>query len=288
MPNCFKFCLFGLALFVMSSFDIEDEDVWGFYAHKLINQHAIYLLPVDLIPVFKSHLDDVRHFAIAPDQRRHSSPFEAARHYIDIDHWGTYPFDNLPRKYDEAVWKMAEIYFHNSSEDSIDVKIIADMELRDSLMEFYRREMRYDDKKRADFNIEVLNDYVPKGSSVLRDYTKFTFVNHLDEYGILPYHLVEYQNRLKNAFVRQDLKKIIRLAGELGHYIGDAHVPLHTTVNYNGQLTGQDGIHAFWETRIPELFATAEYDFWVEPREYIEDKEASNSALENDWAKPLE
>jgi len=28
---------------------------------------------------------------------------------------------------------------------------------------------------------------------------------------------------------------------------------LHCTRNYNGQLTGQHGIHGFWESRIPEL-----------------------------------
>ncbi|MBK8081206.1 MAG: hypothetical protein IPK25_13560 [Saprospiraceae bacterium] len=56
------------------------------------------------------------------------------------------------------------------------------------------------------------------------------------------------------------------------------HVPLHTTKNYNGQLTDQVGIHAFWESRIPELFAESNYDFFVgqaqyidNPREYIWD-----------------
>ena len=57
----------------------------------------------------------------------------------------------------------------------------------------------------------------------------------------------------------------------MGHYIGDAHVPLHTTENYNGQLTGQEGIHAFWESRIPELFAEGTYDFWVGQATYIDD-----------------
>ena len=39
----------------------------------------------------------------------------------------------------------------------------------------------------------------------------------------------------------------------MGHYIGDAHVPPHTTENYNGQLSGQTGIHALWETHVYEL-----------------------------------
>jgi len=44
---------------------------------------------------------------------------------------------------------------------------------------------------------------------------------------------------------------------------------LHTTENYNGQLTNQTGIHAFWESRIPELFADEQYDYFVGKAEYI-------------------
>jgi hypothetical protein len=62
----------------------------------------------------------------------------------------------------------------------------------------------------------------------------------------------------------------LRISAEFGHYISDAHVPLHTTSNYNGQLTDQVGIHAFWESRIPELFAEREYDFFVGKADYIE------------------
>ncbi|HNL40241.1 MAG TPA: hypothetical protein PKH43_13920, partial [Saprospiraceae bacterium] len=39
---------------------------------------------------------------------------------------------------------------------------------------------------------------------------------------------------------------------------------------YNGQKTGQTGIHAFWESRIPELFADEQYDFFVGKAEYID------------------
>lgn len=75
------------------------------------------------------------------------------------------------------------------------------------------------------------------------------------------------------AFRVRDQKAILRFAAEIGHYIGDAHVPLHTTENYNGQLTDQLGIHAFWESRIPELFADEDYDFFVGKANYIGDME---------------
>jgi hypothetical protein len=74
---------------------------------------------------------------------------------------------------------------------------------------------------------------------------------------------------LRDAFLVRDPERILRLSAELGHYIGDAHVPLHTTENYNGQLTGQEGIHGFWESRLPELFSD-DYNFLVGKAEYID------------------
>ena len=98
--------------------------------------------------------------------------------------------------------------------------------------------------------------------------TKFT-EDTLQEYGIVPWHVNFMQYRLTKAFKEKDLKKILKLSAEIGHYIGDASVPLHTTENYNGQLTGQRGIHGFWESRIPELFSE-DYDFFVGQATYIE------------------
>jgi hypothetical protein len=90
-------------------------------------------------------------------------------------------------------------------------------------------------------------------------------------YGILPYHMMSMHRQITEAFEQEDQDKILRLCAEMGHYVGDAHVPLHTTENYNGQMSNQLGIHAFWESRIPELFADDTYDYFVGKAEYIED-----------------
>ena len=82
------------------------------------------------------------------------------------------------------------------------------------------------------------------------------------------------QEDLTEAFRTKNIYRILRLSTEFGHYIGDAHVPLHTTENYNGQLTNQTGIHGFWESRLPELFADEDYDFFVGTAEYIDDPKA--------------
>lgn len=90
----------------------------------------------------------------------------------------------------------------------------------------------------------------------------------LREHGIVPWNVSLVQSKLTTAFKNKDVKRILRFSAEIGHYIGDAHVPLHTTSNYNGQQTGQRGIHGFWESRLPELFH-GQYDFFVGKCTYI-------------------
>lgn len=90
----------------------------------------------------------------------------------------------------------------------------------------------------------------------------------LKAYGIVPWHVNTMYYRLRDAFMLGDPARILSVSADLGHYIGDAHVPLHTTENYNGQLTGQHGIHALWESRLPELFS-GQYDFFVGKAEYL-------------------
>jgi hypothetical protein len=92
----------------------------------------------------------------------------------------------------------------------------------------------------------------------------------LKSYGIVPWHVNVMYYRLREAFLLRDPDRILKISAELGHYIADANVPLHTTENYNGQLTGQEGIHGFWESRLPELFSN-DYDFFVGKAEYLQD-----------------
>lgn len=92
----------------------------------------------------------------------------------------------------------------------------------------------------------------------------------LQAYGIVPWHLEVMLYRLTKAFKEGDLDRILKNSSDIGHYIGDAHVPLHTTENYNGQMTGQKGIHGFWESRLPELFSE-DYDFFVGRAKYLDD-----------------
>lgn len=96
---------------------------------------------------------------------------------------------------------------------------------------------------------------------------KFT-EDTLNAYGIVPWHIELMTMRLTQAFKDENPERILQLSAEIGHYIGDAHVPLHTTENYNGQLTNQKGIHGFWESRIPELFSK-EYNYFIGKAKHI-------------------
>jgi hypothetical protein len=84
----------------------------------------------------------------------------------------------------------------------------------------------------------------------------------LRSYGIVPWHVLHMKYKLQKAFENKNIDLILKYSAEIGHYIGDAHVPLHTTENYNGQLTGQKGIHGLWESRLVEINAE-DYDYFV-------------------------
>jgi hypothetical protein len=87
--------------------------------------------------------------------------------------------------------------------------------------------------------------------------------------GIGPWWIQVMVSRLTLAFEKKDKFAILKLSAELGHYISDAHVPLHASSNHNGQYTNQQGIHGFWESRIPEQFAEKEFDLLIGKAEYV-------------------
>jgi hypothetical protein len=174
---------------------------WGFYGHRQINYYAVFMLPPEMLVLYKPNISFLTDHAVDPDKRRYAVAAEGARHYIDIDRYGVYPFDSLPRIFSKAIEKYG----------------------RDTLQ----------------------------------------------AYGIVPWHIQIMLQRLTAAFKEKDQVKILKLSADFGHYIADAHVPLHVCSNHNGQLTNQQGIHAFWESRIPELLAPTNWDFLLGKASYI-------------------
>lgn len=91
----------------------------------------------------------------------------------------------------------------------------------------------------------------------------------LQKSGTLPWHIQTLMDKLTAAFKKRSRSEIVFISAELSHYLGDAHVPLHATTNYDGQLSDQKGIHSLWESQIPELFGNA-YNFSPAPVKYID------------------
>lgn len=187
-------------LFLAASFKAY---CWGFWAHQKINNYAVFLLPPEMMVLYKPNLQWISEHAVDPDKRRYAVKEEAPRHYLDIDNYGKYPYPDLPHKWTDAVAKYGE--------------------------------------------------------------------EKLTENGIVPWHVNTMLYRLTEAFRTKDFSKIMRYSAEIGHYIADAHVPLHASSNHDGQHSGQKGIHGFWESRIPELLAPSEWDFMLGHAEYISD-----------------
>ena len=156
-----------------------------------------------MMVLYKPNISFISEHAVDPDKRRYAVADEGARHFIDIDNYGAYPYEALPRKWNDAVTKYS----------------------KDSLM----------------------------------------------ANGIVPWHVQVMLQRLTAAFKDKDFARIMKNSADIGHYIADAHVPLHASHNHNGQFTNQKGIHAFWESRVPELLAEKEFDFFIGKAAYITD-----------------
>jgi len=80
----------------------------------------------------------------------------------------------------------------------------------------------------------------------------------INEQGTLPWRTAEFYGRLQREFAslkRQPapgyaFDNIALYSAILAHYVADGHVPLHGVVNYDGQLTQQQGIHSRWESEL--------------------------------------
>jgi len=73
--------------------------------------------------------------------------------------------------------------------------------------------------------------------------------------GILPWAILAAFDSLESAFSRLQFHDAMLIAADLGHYVGDGHMPLHLTRNYNGQYTNQYGVHGRYEIAMLDLYA---------------------------------
>lgn len=72
--------------------------------------------------------------------------------------------------------------------------------------------------------------------------------------GTLPWVTDSTYQLLVKQFKAGEWSKTVLTAADLGHYVGDGHMPLHLTTNYDGKSSGQGGIHSRYESRMIGLF----------------------------------
>ncbi len=104
--------------------------------------------------------------------------------------------------------------------------------------------------------------------------------------GMLPWQVGKISLRLTEAFKAQNWEEVKVEAALLGHYVADAHDPLHTTQNYDGQLTGQTGLAARFEIRLVDKFTNF---FMFVPRDASKIADPTEHAFDdvletNTWA----
>ncbi|MEI6487938.1 MAG: zinc dependent phospholipase C family protein [Bacteroidota bacterium] len=87
--------------------------------------------------------------------------------------------------------------------------------------------------------------------------------------GFLPWYIEEMMEKLTKSMKEKRKTEILFIAADLGHYIGDAHMPFHTSANHDGQKTNQKGIHALWEAQLPEMFGS-KYNLYCGDAKYID------------------
>ncbi len=164
----------------------SEARAWGFPGHRLVNGQAVRTLPPPLRALFEGNEAWLREHAIDPDLWVIAGrEGEAPNHFLDLDAFGSYPFDLIPA---------AE------------------------------------------------GDHLARHGAAAA------------ERGRLPWRVAEVYQEMVAAFAAKNEARVLERAAVLGHYVGDAHVPLHAVLNHDGQLTGQKGLHARWESELVARF----------------------------------
>ncbi|MDI6802428.1 MAG: T9SS type A sorting domain-containing protein [Bacteroidota bacterium] len=95
-----------------------------------------------------------------------------------------------------------------------------------------------------------IDDY-PYFKSMTRNLDSLIMIygwQRVKENGTNPWFVKWFMDSLIAQLTRNDLAKVKQTASDIGHYVGDGYQPLHCTLNYDGQLTGNRGIHSRYET----------------------------------------
>lgn len=177
--------------------------------------------------------------------------------------WGTWGHQHINRAAIFALPTEMRTFFYNHADFITEEALVPDIRKHNpsDRAEMARHYIDLEDYKYTDaaHMPQTMKDAAAK-------YNK----DSMQQWGILPWHIQEMMKKLTTAMKEGHKTDILYFAADLGHYIGDSHMPLHTSSNHDGQLSDQRGIHAFWETQLPEMFGD-NYNLNVADAHYFKD-----------------
>ena len=97
----------------------------------------------------------------------------------------------------------------------------------------------------------------------------------MEDMGLVPWVIEWWLEDMTTLMEDGNWNDVWQVAAELGHYVGDSHQALHLALNYNGQLTGNYGIHSRYESQMmnPRLdqisFPDSIAHYWESPIDSI-------------------
>lgn len=165
-----------IALLLLATLLLPDPALpWGNNAQRLIVNHAVDTLPADLRPFFEANREFLIQHVNDPLSHLEKRPNERQNHFVELDHYGKFPFDTLPRSYKAAITK----------------------------------------------------------------YSK----SKIEATGLLPWAIGVYSQKLTEDFKNGRWDEAKLDAAFLANYVAEAHDPFNTTENFDGKLTGQNGVN---------------------------------------------
>lgn len=95
-------------------------------------------------------------------------------------------------------------------------------------------------------NFDHITDFPSSYVEAIQKYTE----NRVIQDGTAPWRIRQLYRLALQSLRAGDMKAGLQYAGTLSHYVGDISQPLHVSENYDGQMSGNKGIHAYFETTI--------------------------------------
>jgi hypothetical protein len=95
-------------------------------------------------------------------------------------------------------------------------------------------------------NYNQIINFPASYSQAVKKYSEKTILIN----GTAPWRIRQLYAMSLNSFKMGDMKSALEFAGAMTHYIGDLSQPLHTSENFDGQHSGNKGIHSYFENTI--------------------------------------